>query len=420
MPPNMARYARETDARTLPDVLAGADVFLGLSAPRRAEARVAASLAPKPLILALANPDPEITPEAARAARPDAIVATGRSDYPNQVNNVLCFPFIFRGALDVGAREINEAMKIACVEAIAELARAEASEVVAAAYGGHAPVFGPEYIIPKPFDPRLILQIAPAVARAAMESGVAERPIADLAAYRHELERFVFRSGQLMRPVFEAARRARSRIVYAEGEDERVLRAVQTVVDDGLAEPILIGRRAVIERGCARWGCGSTWTTRCGCWTAGRPDVFAPLSSATSALVGRRGTPPDARRAARADAAHRAAAHAAAGGQADAALCGGPATGGGTSSTSCRSSRAPRGRAGVRALLPDPAVGRAVLLRHPRERRAHGGAGGRDDAAGGRGGARLRRRARRRRCCRTPRSAPRTRPPRGGCATRWR
>ena len=191
-------------------------------------------MADRPFILALANPDPEIEPELARAVRPDAIIATGRSDYPNQVNNVLCFPFIFRGALDVGAREINEEMKVAAVEAIAALARAEASEVVVAAYGGEPPSFGPEYIIPKPFDPRLILHVAPAVARAAMHTGVATRPILDFDAYKEDLEVFVFRSGQVMRPLFEVARKAGRRIAYAEGEDERVLRAVQTVVDDGL------------------------------------------------------------------------------------------------------------------------------------------------------------------------------------------
>ena len=247
----MGRYARVTDARTLEDVLDGCDVFIGLSAPRVLKAEWLAKLAPRPIIMALANPEPEILPEAVHAARHDAIIATGRSDYPNQVNNVLCFPFIFRGALDVGATTINQAMELAAVEAIAELARIEASEVVAAAYGGAAPVFGPEYIIPKPFDPRLILQIAPAVARAAMASGVATRPIEDFGAYARDLERFVFRSGQLMRPVFEAAR-ARAdgtlvRIVYAEGEDERVLRAVQTLIDDEMAAPILIGRRTVIE-----------------------------------------------------------------------------------------------------------------------------------------------------------------------------
>ena len=295
MAPNMARYARDTDARTLPDVLPGADVFLGLSAPRVLKPEWLKTMAKDPFILALANPDPEITPELAREARPDAIIATGRSDYPNQVNNVLCFPFIFRGALDVGATEINEAMKIAAVDAIAELARIEASDVVASAYGGHAPVFGPEYIIPKPFDPRLILQVAPAVARAAMASGVARRPITDFDAYARDLERFVFRSGQLMRPVFEAAKRRRQRVVYAEGEDERVLRAVQTVVDDGLAEPILIGSRHVIDRRAAalglrlRAGAGVTVLD-----PAEDEAVFAPLVTAYRKLVDRRGVPPEA------------------------------------------------------------------------------------------------------------------------------
>ncbi len=235
--PYKARYARETSARTLEDALPGADVFLGLSAPRVLKPEWLKLLAPKPLVLALANPEPEILPEAVRAARPDAIVATGRTDYPNQVNNVLCFPFIFRGALDVGATTINEEMKIAAADAIAALARVEASEVVAAAYGGVAPVFGPDYIIPKPFDPRLILEVAPAVAKAAMDSGVATRPIADFESYRRELERNVFRSGNLMRPVFESARKRPRRVAYAEGEDERTLRAVQSVVDEGIAEP---------------------------------------------------------------------------------------------------------------------------------------------------------------------------------------
>ncbi len=243
-----AVYAQDTTARTLEEVLPGTDVFLGLSAPRVLKPEWLKHFAPKPLIMALANPEPEITPEDARAACPDAVIATGRTDYPNQVNNVLCFPFIFRGALDVGATTINEEMKIAAVEAIARLARAEASEVVVAAYGGHAPVFGPEYIIPKPFDPRLILEIAPAVARAAMDSGVATRPIADLEAYQRDLERFVFRSGQLMRPVTEAAKKAPKRIAYSDGEDERVLRAAQILVDDGVAHPVLLGRRDIIEQ----------------------------------------------------------------------------------------------------------------------------------------------------------------------------
>ncbi len=295
MAPNMARYARDTQARTLAEVLPGADVFLGLSAPGVLKPEWLKTMAENPFVLALANPDPEITPELAREARPDAIIATGRSDYPNQVNNVLCFPFIFRGALDVGATEINEAMKIAAVDAIAELARIEASDVVASVYGGHAPVFGPEYIIPKPFDPRLILQVAPAVAKAAMDSGVAQRPIADFDAYARDLERFVFRSGQLMRPVFEAARRRLKRVVYAEGEDERVLRAVQTVIDDKLAAPILIGSREVIDRKATalglrlRSGAGVTVLD-----PAEDDAVFGPLVAEYQKLVDRRGVPPDA------------------------------------------------------------------------------------------------------------------------------
>ena len=254
MPANMARYARPTDARTLPDVLPGADIFLGLSAPRVLKPEWLPLLGEKPLILAMANPEPEILPELVAEARPDAIVATGRSNYPNRVNNVLCFPFIFRGALDVGATEINEAMKLAAVEAIAELARAEASEEVASAYGGTTHAFGPRYIIPAPFDPRLILTVAPAVAKAAMESGVARRPIADFDAYLRQLERFVYRSGQLMRPVFERAKKAPARVAYAEGEDDRVLRAVQTVVDEGLARPVLVGRPEVIAGKIAQMG----------------------------------------------------------------------------------------------------------------------------------------------------------------------
>ncbi|MBV9785665.1 MAG: NADP-dependent malic enzyme [Acidisphaera sp.] len=292
---NMARYARDSAPGTLHDALPGADVFLGLSAPRVLKAEWLGLFADRPLILALANPDPEIMPEAVRAARPDAIVATGRTDYPNQVNNVLCFPFIFRGALDVGATTINEEMKLAAVEAIAELARVEASEVVAAAYGGSAPVFGPDYIIPKPFDPRLILQIAPAVARAAMASGVAGRPIEDFAAYRRELERFVFRSGQLMRPVFEAARQTPKRIVYAEGEDERVLRAVQTLLDDGTAEPVLLGRRTVIERRVREMGLRMNLEESVRVLDPeADAATFASLTAAYQVLVGRRGVPPDA------------------------------------------------------------------------------------------------------------------------------
>jgi malate dehydrogenase (oxaloacetate-decarboxylating)(NADP+) len=248
MDPRKDRYAKETNARTLGEVIEGADIFLGLSAPDVLKPEMAARMGAKPLIFALANPDPEITPEAARQAKPDAIIATGRTDYPNQVNNVLCFPFIFRGALDVGATTINEAMKVACVEALANLALAPPSDVVAAAYGDAELTFGPDYLIPKPFDPRLILEIAPAVAKAAMASGVATRPIEDFAAYRERLSQFVFRSGLVMRPIFDHARSNPKRVVYAEGEDERVLRAVQQALDDGLARPIVIARRDVARR----------------------------------------------------------------------------------------------------------------------------------------------------------------------------
>ena len=324
MPANMARYARDTDARTLEDALPGADVFLGLSAPRVLKAEWLPLLADKPVIMALANPEPEILPEAVRAARPDAIIATGRSDYPNQVNNVLCFPFIFRGALDVGATTINEEMKVAAAEAIAVLARVEASEVVAAAYGGQAPTFGPDYIIPKPFDPRLILQIAPAVARAAMESGVATRPLADFEAYKRDLERFVFRSGQLMRPVFEAARARPRRIAYAEGEDERVLRAVQTILDEGLAEPVLIGRHDHIERKVREMGLRMEIGTTVQVFDPGIDhDEFGPLVQEYQRIAGRRGVPPDAARRMIATRPSIAASMLLQSGRVHAALCGG-------------------------------------------------------------------------------------------------
>jgi malate dehydrogenase (oxaloacetate-decarboxylating)(NADP+) len=245
------RYCQATAARTLADAVAGADVFLGCSAAGVLTADMVRSMADKPIILALANPEPEIRPELAKAARPDCIIATGRSDYPNQVNNVLCFPYIFRGALDCGATKITEAMKLACVREIADLAKAETSDEVAAAYAGQELKFGPEYLIPKPFDARLILRIAPAVAKAAADSGVATRPIADLDAYRASLERYVYQTGMLMRPVFSAAKafsaRRPARVVYAEGEDERVLRAVQVVLDEGIARPILVGRPEVVR-----------------------------------------------------------------------------------------------------------------------------------------------------------------------------
>ena len=254
MDDNKARYAQKTEARRLVDLLAGADIFLGLSAARVLKPEWLASMADKPLIMALANPEPEIMPDFAKAARPDAIIATGRSDFPNQVNNVLCFPFIFRGALDVGATTVNEAMKLATVRALADLAMAEQSDIVAQAYGIENLQFGAEYLIPKPFDPRLIVQIAPAVARAAMESGVATRPIEDFVAYREKLMQFVYSSVLLVKPLFAAAKKDPKRIVYAEGEDERVMRAVQVVVDEGIAKPILVGRPAVLDQNVQRFG----------------------------------------------------------------------------------------------------------------------------------------------------------------------
>ena len=254
MDDNKVRYARKTDARKLADVIEGADVFLGLSAGGVLKKEMVKKMAAKPLILALANPTPEIMPEEVKEVRDDAIMATGRSDYPNQVNNVLCFPFIFRGALDVGATTINEAMKLAAVNAIADLALAEQSDIVAQAYGTENVAFGPEYLIPRPFDPRLIVKIAPAVAKAAMDSGVATKPITDWAGYSDRLNEFVYHSGLIMKPIFTAAKANPCRIVFAEGEDERVLRAVQVVVDEGLAKPILIGRPAVVERRLKRYG----------------------------------------------------------------------------------------------------------------------------------------------------------------------
>jgi malate dehydrogenase (oxaloacetate-decarboxylating)(NADP+) len=254
-----ARYAQTTDARTLGQIIEGADVFLGLSAGGVLKPDMVRRMAKRPLILALANPNPEILPEDAKAVRDDIIIATGRSDYPNQVNNVLCFPFIFRGALDVGATTITAEMEIAAVHAIAQLAQEESSDIVASAYGLENMSFGPEYLIPKPFDPRLMTRIAPAVAQAACASGVASRPIADFAAYREQLQQFVWHSGTFMKPIFTTAKNAvagggSSRIVFAEGEDERVLRAVQVVIDEGIARPMLIGRPGVIESRAERFG----------------------------------------------------------------------------------------------------------------------------------------------------------------------
>ncbi|CAN7175919.1 NADP-dependent malic enzyme [Pseudoxanthomonas sp. LjRoot168] len=244
--PDKARYARDTDKRSLAEIVDGADIFLGLSAGGILKPEMVATMADRPVILALANPNPEISPADAKAVRPDVIIGTGRSDYPNQVNNALCFPYIFRGALDVGATVINEDMKVACVHAIAKLARREASDL-GSAYGDDVPCFGPEYLIPRPFDPRLLVEVAAAVAQAAMDSGVALRPITDMWAYREKLGQFVYRTSLMMKPVYDRARADMKRVVYAEGEEETVLRAVQTVIDEGLAFPILIGRPDVID-----------------------------------------------------------------------------------------------------------------------------------------------------------------------------
>jgi malate dehydrogenase (oxaloacetate-decarboxylating)(NADP+) len=322
--PTLAHVARDTNARTLKDVLEGADIFLGLSAPRVLKEEWLALLGPNPLILALANPEPEILPEIVAASRPDAIMATGRSDYPNQVNNVLCFPFIFRGALDVRATAITESMKLAAVEAIAELARVEASDAVAAAYGGQAPSFGRDYIIPKPFDPRLIMHIAPAVARAAMEAGVARKPIEDWDVYKHELERFIFRSGQLLRPVIEVARKACPRIVYSEGEDERTLRAVQSVIDDGMAHPILVGKGMSIAAKISALGLRMKPGIDVRIVDLEQDKVlFATLQNDYEKRVGRRGIPPDSAARQILKRPTVAAGMLLAAGEADAAICGG-------------------------------------------------------------------------------------------------
>ncbi|MDW2980190.1 NADP-dependent malic enzyme [Rhodanobacter sp. KK11] len=291
--PDKARYARDTEQRTLAGIVAGADVFLGLSAGDILKPAMVATMAERPIILALANPNPEILPEDAKKVRPDCIVATGRSDYPNQVNNALCFPYIFRGALDVGATVINEAMKTACVRAIAALARMEASDL-GSAYGGEVPSFGPDYLIPRPFDPRLLVMLAPAVAQAAMDSGVATRPIVDMEAYKEKLGQFIYRTGLIMKPVYDRARANPKRVVYAEGEEETVLRAVQTVVDYKLARPILIGRPDVIDMRIHRLGLRM------------RPGVDFELTNINDdprfheywqqyhAMTGRRGVTPDA------------------------------------------------------------------------------------------------------------------------------
>ncbi|MBB3929676.1 malate dehydrogenase (oxaloacetate-decarboxylating)(NADP+) [Kaistia hirudinis] len=315
-------FARKTDKRTLGEVIDGADIFLGLSAAGVLKADMVQRMADHPLILALANPTPEIMPEIARAARPDAMICTGRSDFPNQVNNVLCFPYIFRGALDVGATTINEEMKHAAVRAIAALAQEEPSDVVAQAYGGVERTFGPDFLIPSPFDQRLILRIAPAVAKAAMESGVATRPIADFDAYMDRLTRFVFKSGLVMKPLVAAAKKDVKRVIYADGEDERVLRAAQVAIEDGLAAPILVGRPSVIATRLKRFGLKI------------RPDAdfevinpeddprYRDYVDLLLEKVGRRGVTPDAARTMVRTSTTAIAALALERGEADAMLCG--------------------------------------------------------------------------------------------------
>jgi malate dehydrogenase (oxaloacetate-decarboxylating)(NADP+) len=294
-----ARYAQDTSRRTLADVVKDCDVFLGCSTAGVLTEEMVKTMAPRPIILALANPEPEIRPELARAARPDCIIATGRSDYPNQVNNVLCFPYIFRGALDCGATRITEAMKLACVRQIAELAKADISEEVANAYAGKELTFGPDYIIPTPFDSRLILRIAPAVARAAAESGVATRPIADFDAYTQSLTRFVYQTGMIMRPVFTAARAAGGqRVAFAEGEDDRVLRAAQLALDEKLARPILIGRPAVIEARIARAGLRIKLGRDLECVNPESDARFRQYWETYHRMMGRDGITPEAAKAA--------------------------------------------------------------------------------------------------------------------------
>jgi malate dehydrogenase (oxaloacetate-decarboxylating)(NADP+) len=294
-----AKYAQDTSRRTLADVVKGADVFLGCSTGGVLTGEMVKTMGTQPIILALANPEPEIRPEIAREARPDCIIATGRSDYPNQVNNVLCFPYIFRGALDCGATKITEAMKLAAVRELAQLAKADISEEVANAYAGKELAFGPDYIIPTPFDSRLILRIAPAVARAAAESGVATRPITDFDSYRASLTRFVYQTGMIMRPVFEAAKQASAqRVVYAEGEDERVLRAVQLAIEDKLATPILIGRPAVIEMRIAKAGLRMKLGDTVECINPESDTRFRQYWETYHRMMGRNGVTPEAAKAA--------------------------------------------------------------------------------------------------------------------------
>ncbi len=317
-----AKFAQKTDKRTLAEVIEGADVFLGLSAAGVLKPDMVASMADKPLILALANPRPEIMPEDALAVRPDVVMCTGRSDYPNQVNNVLCFPYIFRGALDVGATTINEEMKHAAVEAIAQLAREEPSDVAARAYGGVTETFGPKYLIPSPFDQRLILRIAPAVARAAMETGVATRPIEDFDAYLDRLNRFVFRSGLVMKPIIQAASQSPKRIIYAEGEDERVLRAAQVLMEDKVAIPILVGRPDVLKARCERFGLKIRPGEDFEFINPQDDPRYRDYVDEYFACVGRKGMPPDAARTAVRTNQTIISALAVRRGEADAVICG--------------------------------------------------------------------------------------------------
>ncbi|WP_421724131.1 NADP-dependent malic enzyme [Bauldia sp.] len=317
-----ARFAQDTEARTLAEAIGGADVFLGLSAGGVLKPEMLATMAPDPLILALANPTPEIMPELARETRPDAMICTGRSDYPNQVNNVLCFPYIFRGALDVGATTINEAMKLAAVRAIADLAREAPSDVAARAMGGEAKTFGPESIIPSPFDQRLILRIAPAVARAATDSGVAKRPIDDFDAYLDRLTRFVFRSGVIMKPAIAAAKADPRRVAYADGEDERVLRAAQIAIEDGIARPILIGRPNVIDVRRKRFGLSFSPETDCDIINPEDDPRYRAYVDLYFSKVGRRGINPETARTVVRTNATVIAALAVEIGDADAMICG--------------------------------------------------------------------------------------------------
>ena len=316
-------YAQETDCRTLDDCIDGADVFLGLSAAGVLKPEMLKKMADKPLVLALANPSPEIDPELAKQTRPDAMICTGRSDYPNQINNVLCFPYIFRGALDVAATAINEEMKMAAVHAIAALAREPSSDVVAQAYGGDASTFGPDYLIPTPFDQRLILRIAPAVAKAAMQTGVAKKPIEDMNAYMDKLNRFVFRSGVIMKPVFSAAQSGETkRIIFAEGEDERVLRAVQVIIEEDIGKPILIGRPDVIETRLDKFALSVRPEEDFEIINPDYDPRYHDYVDEYFALVGRRGISPEAARTAVRTDATVIACLALKRGDADACICG--------------------------------------------------------------------------------------------------